>query len=174
MISGVPLRPFDPSDPADLADVGRVHATSRNAAYVGLLPAEALARVTPASQTAYWADRMTCAPEPHRLLLWDHDGEAMGFVLGSAAGTTGTLHGLHLLPALHGTGVGRTMHDAMLAEFDGWGCTLAELWVVEGNARAQAFYRRNGWTPDGTVRANDIGGASVANERWTRPVRLQD
>ncbi|MGZ6814373.1 MAG: N-acetyltransferase family protein [Nocardioidaceae bacterium] len=168
----MPLRPFDPDDPADLAAVGRVHALSRHAAYAGLVPAEALARVTPDSQTANWRHRMAQADEPHALLLWEHEGQVVGFTLGSAAGETGTLQALHLLPALHGTGAGPGMHDAMLDRFDGWGCTLAELWVVSGNARAQAFYRRHGWSDTGERRTKDVGGAAVADERWTRPVRL--
>lgn len=167
----MPLRSYDPGDPADIAAVGRVHARSRNAAYVGLVPAEALARVTPESQTALWAERMARAPRPHALLLWEHDGEVCGFTLGAASARTGTLMALHLLPALHGTGAGRALHDAMLDRFDDWGCTLAELWVVSGNARAQAFYRRNGWSDTGERGTNDVGGATVANERWTRPVR---
>jgi GNAT superfamily N-acetyltransferase len=157
----VPLRSYDPTDPRDLAHVGRVHAASRNAAYAGLVPAEALTRVTPQSQTAYWRDRMTRAPEPHRLMLWEHAGEVAGFVLGCADGTTATLHALHLLPHLHGSGAGQALHDAMLEVFAGWGCTVAELWVIDGNARAQAFYRRNGWAADGRRATNDVGGAQV-------------
>jgi GNAT superfamily N-acetyltransferase len=168
----VPLRAFDPDDPADTAGVGRVHATSRRAAYAGLVPPAALARITPESQTAFWADRMAHARQPHALLVWEQDGVVCGFALGSAAGGTGTLHALHLLPELHGSGAGQALHDAVLAAFAGWGCTRAELWVVAGNARAQSFYRRNGWHDTGERHAHDIGGATVANERWARPVRL--
>ena len=39
--------PIRPASVEDLAAVGRVHAVSRAAAYVDLLPADALARVTP-------------------------------------------------------------------------------------------------------------------------------
>jgi hypothetical protein len=31
------------------------------------------------------------------------------------------------------------------------------LWVLEGNSRAEAFYRADGWAPDGTERDEDIG-----------------
>jgi ribosomal protein S18 acetylase RimI-like enzyme len=46
-------------------------------------------------------------------------------------------------------GAGRALMDASLAEFAARGFTTATLWVLEGNARAQAFYEGRGFTPDG-------------------------
>ena len=161
------IRPYAPED---VASIGHVHATSRRSAYVDLVPGEALARVTPDFQADYWRTRLTRAPEPHRLLVLDDAGAVAGFVLGSGAGGIGTLHALHVLPGLHGSGAGRALHERMLEAFDAWCCAQAELWVLDGNERAQAFYRRNGWTHDGKRSTNDIGGAAVPILRYTRPV----
>jgi GNAT superfamily N-acetyltransferase len=43
----------------------------------------------------------------------------------------------------HGSGTGQALLDAAVGD------RSAFLWVAEGNPRAQAFYRRNGFVPDG-------------------------
>ena len=154
----------------DVEDVGRVHATSRNATYDGLVPAHALAEVTPRAQTAYWRDRLAGEREPHAAYVVEVDGSVEGFALGSGDAITATLHALHVLPPLHGTAAGQALHDRLVADFESWGCTTAELWVLEGNERAQSFYRRNGWALDGGRSSHAIGGVDVPILRYRRPV----
>ena len=168
----MPLRPLDPDSPDDVAALGHVHATTRRAAYAGLVPDDALDRVTAQSQTAVWRTRVAEAPDPSVLLVWEHDGFVAGFAFGitGPTRTTGLLQALHVLPVLHGSGAARALHDGVLAAFDTWGCDRAQLWVVSGNARAQAFYGKHGWVFDGTRGRNDVGGVDVGTERWTRPV----
>jgi GNAT superfamily N-acetyltransferase len=150
-----------PATPDDLAAVGRVHAVSRNAAYAGLLPADALAQVTPARQEAVWRERVAEAPARSALLVATYDGEVVGFTQGEARGDVAHLNALHLLPERHGGGAGQALHDALLGRFAGWGCSSARLYVVRGNERAQSFYRRNGWTHDGTTGSHEVGGVVV-------------
>lgn len=156
--------------PDDVEDIGRVHALSRNAAYGGLVPSDALARVTSATQTGCWRDRLAVEPEPHAVYVLELDGVVEGFAMGAASGTTATLNALHVLPKLHGTGAGRLLHDRLLDDFASWRCTTAELWVLEGNERAQAFYRRQGWTHDGDTDMHDVGGVDVHALHYRRPV----
>lgn len=89
------------------------------------------------------------------------DRQVAGFVLGSASGLVARLNAIHVLPELHGSGAGQLLHDHIVAQFRTWNCATAQLSVLEGNARAQAFYRRNEWTPDGGPGTADIGGALV-------------
>lgn len=96
-----------------------------------------------------------------------------GFVMGSGAGPLATLHAIHVLPELHGSGAGQLLHDHIVAEFRAWNCSMAQLWVLEGNARAQAFYRRNGWALDGGRDTNDIGGALVPIVRYRLPLSTE-
>ena len=91
-------------------------------------------------------------------------------MLGSGSGPLATLHAIHVLPELHGSGAGQLLHDHMVAEFWSWNCSMAHLWVLEGNARAQAFYRRNGWALNGGRDINDIGGALVPIVRYRLPL----
>ena len=156
--------------PGDADGIGRVHALSRRAAYVGLLPADALALVTPERQAEVWRTRLAEASTPHAVYVGTVDAEVQGFTVGEQDGRTGLLVAIHTLPALHGTGAGQRLHDALLADFGAWGCSDAELWVLAGNERAQSFYRRNGWTHDGTTKPHTVGGVDVPALRYRRPV----
>lgn len=50
---------------------------------------------------------------------------------------------LYVLADVHGSGAGQGLLDAVLA------ARPASLWVAADNPRAHAFYRRNGFRPDG-------------------------
>lgn len=77
------------------------------------------------------------------------DGEIVGIAwAGPARGENppaeSELYVLYLLAAHHGSGAGQALLDAVLG-----GAASASLWVADPNPRAQAFYRRNGFAPDG-------------------------
>ena len=169
MIAGVEIRRYRDDD---VPQIGAVHAASRHAAYAGLVAPEALARVTPQTQAEAWRRRLTEGPSPWSMLVVEHpdDHRVAGFVLGSGSGSVATLHAIHVLPELHGSGVGPLLHNHIVAEFRAWSCSTAQLWVLEGNARAQAFYRRNGWALDGGRDTHDIGGALVPVVRYRLPL----
>lgn len=50
---------------------------------------------------------------------------------------------LYTLPRAHGTGLGQALLDAAIDDGP------AYLWIMAGNPRAEAFYRRNRFVPDG-------------------------
>ena len=52
---------------------------------------------------------------------------------------------LYLLAEAHGSGAGQALLDAVLGD------RPASLWVAQVNPRAHAFYRRNGFAPDGAT-----------------------
>ncbi|MGL3807842.1 N-acetyltransferase family protein [Paeniglutamicibacter sp. R2-26] len=54
---------------------------------------------------------------------------------------------LYVLGDHHGTGLGQRLLETVLTGRD------AVLWVLEGNARARAFYARHGFVADGRVEA---------------------
>ena len=62
------------------------------------------------------------------------------------------LYALYVLPSSWGHGVGQALWDAALP--------FASLWVLADNARARAFYARNGFRPEAT-KVVDIGGPLV-------------
>jgi GNAT superfamily N-acetyltransferase len=72
------------------------------------------------------------------------------------------LEGIYVLASAHGTGAGQLLLDAAIAD------SLAYLWVLDGNARAEAFYRRNGFARDGATSAHLIAGTPLPTVRLTR------
>ena len=163
-----------PATDSDLPAVGRVHALARARAYVDLVPAEALARVTPERQERVWRERVAATRARSAMLVAERNDEVVGFTFGVDAddGDDGDevpqLNALHVLPAHHGTGIGHALHEALLAEIHGWGHDEVELWVLRGNEPAQAFYRRHGWTHDGTTGKHEVGGIVVPILRYRR------
>ncbi|WP_416371900.1 GNAT family N-acetyltransferase [Curtobacterium sp. VKM Ac-2884] len=61
------------------------------------------------------------------------------------AGRPEELTMLYVLARAHGGGAGQALLDATL------GGRPASLWVAADNPRAHSFYRRNGFTPDGST-----------------------
>ena len=135
-------------------------------------PISYAAMISPA-QIAYMLDLMysTSAleaqfgPKGHRFFLAEQDGEAVGFA-GFEHGYQGTsrtrLHKLYVLPALQGTGAGKTLLNAVTREAQAAGDTAIELNVNKHN-RAKAFYQRHGFIVE-RDEVLDIGGGYVMDD----------
>lgn len=146
----------------DVERIGWIHSLSRQQAYAGLVPADALARVTPERQAYVWRERLADLPEQHAGVVVECDGEVVGFALGQFDAESGAeLIAIHVLPGCQGTGAGQALMDTVVDAFREWGVDDARLHVLEGNERAQSFYRRNGWRLCGSAGSHDVGGAAV-------------
>jgi GNAT superfamily N-acetyltransferase len=88
------------------------------------------------------------ADEAMTVLVAEENGQAVGV----AACRTEWLDGLYLLPQWWSRGVGRALHDEVLARLREAGCERCHLWVLEGNDRARRLYERLGWHENGTTR----------------------
>ncbi|GAB3543099.1 hypothetical protein GCM10027403_36810 [Arthrobacter tecti] len=55
------------------------------------------------------------------------------------------LHHIYTLASTHGSGLGQRLLDTAI------GSSPAYLWILNDNPRAEQFYRRNGFEPDGTT-----------------------
>lgn len=60
------------------------------------------------------------------------------------------LYLLYTYAAVHGLGAGSALLDTVIEP-----TAIAGLWVADPNPRAQAFYRKHGFLPDGTDRVDD-------------------
>ena len=68
------------------------------------------------------------------------------------------LRHLFLAPEWHGTGLAAHLLDAAMDHARAVGYAGARLWTPRDNARARAFYTREGWRENGVVReANRFG-----------------
>ena len=130
------LRPGVPQDAAALVDV---HACSWRATYTDFVPAEALGAPLDANMRARWDPW----PSDRLIHVAEQDGRLVGF--GAVVpGQPPVLDNLHVDPEARSGGIGTalflTISAALLAQqVDG-----LKLFVIEGNTRARAFYRRLG------------------------------
>lgn len=134
--------------------------------YAGLLPPEVLAARDDETNIGVWRDRAAAhesagvSPEGARTLVaHDERGEAIGWATtgpprDADPPTTTELWSLYVAPEHHGCGVARRLLAAALPS-----SAAAHLWVVRGNDRAIAFYRKAGFAPDGLVEHDDRVGA---------------
>jgi GNAT superfamily N-acetyltransferase len=67
---------------------------------------------------------------------------------------------IYLRTVAQGSGVADALLEMAIGD------APAYLWVLSGNTRAQAFYRRHGFTFDGTTKPLD--GLDTYEERWVR------
>ena len=68
---------------------------------------------------------------------WEND-------LGAPEPTVGfELHHIYTLQHTHGSGLGQALLEVAVGQRD------AYLWILNGNTRAERFYQRNGFVPDG-------------------------
>jgi ribosomal protein S18 acetylase RimI-like enzyme len=140
----------------DLEEMGRVHVQVWREAYAGLMPADYLAALDPASGPARWRERFGSSSQVSWWLARDAEG-IVGMTTSGAprdddAPAPLELYAINVLGRAHGTGLA----DDLMAH--AVGDRPAYLWVLDGNARAAAFYRRHGFVDEGGRKAEPDTG----------------
>lgn len=156
----------------DAAGIAKAHVASWQAAYRGLLPPALLDGLSVTRRTTQW-QRDISSGNFAIFVTADPAGDVGGFIStghsrdDDATDTVGELIAIYLRPQLWSLGIGGRLHAAGIAglatRFE-----QATLWVLDGNARSRAFYERQGWQPDGTVKRDTIGDAEVLEVRYRR------
>lgn len=81
------------------------------------------------------------------------DGRIVGFAIGNAE--SGNIWALFVEPEHEGRGVGRRLHDAMVAWL--WSRGVQRLWLsTEAGTRAQRFYEAAGWSNGGPLPSGEL------------------
>ncbi|MGY4642443.1 N-acetyltransferase family protein [Cellulomonas sp. URHB0016] len=145
---------------ADLEDVpalARVHVASWRETYRGVMRDEVLDDPELVeSRERFWTVVISGEGSHDRtIVLAEADGDVVGMALAGPpseddATWTRQLYVLYTLRAVHGSGAGAALLAAVLDPD-----APAALWVADPNPRAQAFYRRQGFVPDGTSKVDD-------------------
>jgi ribosomal protein S18 acetylase RimI-like enzyme len=159
------------ADQGDAEAITQVHIRGWQWAYRDLLPASYLASLYDEYDERLDARRRKLAqPRPdHRLLvavrgLAGRDQDAVvGFVnCGSyrdkeePTDGIGEVYAIYVAADVAGTGAGRALMDAAVGWMAQRRLNPVRLWVLEGNARALAFYRRYGFREDGARHVDSI------------------
>ena len=155
---------------ADIGAVRRLRAASWRAAYAGILPPVYLEALdTGPEEIARAVRRFRQNPADQHLLVAERGGRIVAFAgCGPERPTieqlrTGVLRGevyaLYAHPDAWSTGAGTALLGAARERLRTDGRREAVLWVLEANARARAFYERQGLRPTGERGELRLGGA---------------
>jgi ribosomal protein S18 acetylase RimI-like enzyme len=134
--------------PEDAESVVLMHTLSHEECYPHLLSPEFFAARREAIPERV-ERRRTYLDVPHpRIIALDADGKVVGLAdAGPGRDEDGPvpleLYSIYILGRAQGRGLGAALLGAAIGE------SPAYLWVLEENPRAQAFYRRHGFRPDG-------------------------
>jgi GNAT superfamily N-acetyltransferase len=139
--------------PADAEALGRMHHRAWVDAYGSILPDDWFDHWTVDVAVARWRAVLTAPAPPDltRVAVFDATGAAVAWAAaGSSRRDEGIeparpreLWGLYVAREHHGTGIARALAERVLGD------EPAELWVFDGNPRAEAFYRKLGFERDG-------------------------
>ena len=146
-LGGATIRPAEPGDAEGLA---RVHVQAWRESYTHLLSPDFLAGLSVPRRQEVW--RQLLANPAESCVVAVAGGEVVGFCATHSGGDGPRdleLWGIYVLASWHGTGVAQRLVDAAVGD------RPCYLWVAEDNPRAHAFYRRNGFAPDGTRQIAD-------------------
>lgn len=155
------------AEPSDAMAVARVHVRSWQAAYRDLLPGDYLDQLRPEDRAQRYDFAARDSQKPQTIVALAGD-VITGFATTSPARDSdlagwGELCALYVDPAFWDRGVGKNLIVAARSRLADLGFRSAMLWLLEGNKRADHFYRIDGWLPDGTRRTESIWGI-IANE----------
>jgi GNAT superfamily N-acetyltransferase len=159
--------------PDDVREVANVHVRSWQVAYRGLMPDEYLDALSPEDRAKRGYTFGSSDPLQPATIVAVDEGAICGFATtGPAWGTdahgSGEVHGLYVDPPSWGLGIGRALIAAAREHLRSQDFTEACLWVLDGNDRAERFYRADGWVSDGTRRVAAVDGLMVNEVRYDR------
>lgn len=143
-----------PATTADAAALAHVNLTAWREAYAHFLSPEFLAGLSLPELHERWNRGLERGLAG--TVVSEVDGDVRGYATAGAARSEEKprdleLYMIYQLASEHGSGSGQALLDAALGD------EPAFLWVAELNPRAIAFYRRNGFEPD---------GARMIAEQW--------
>ena len=159
----------------DEEEVARIHVRSWQVGYRGLIDEQFLAGLQPAE----WAKRYTFDGTGDDSLLTTLAVEAgviRGFVTSGmfrdeVLPPSGEICAIYVDPTWWGSGIGQSLLVSARATLRARGFVDAYLWVLSGNARADRFYRGDGWLLDGTRRTVTVHGIEVDELRYHSQLR---
>ena len=144
---------------ADAESGAACHLACWQEAYAELVEPERLAGLTGDLEAKLQMWRRVIS-EGQPLLVAVEEDEVVGFIAAGPDEEAGVdahfqLRVMNVRRAYWGTGLAQRLYDEAV------GNRSAYLWVMRGNARARAFYARNGFRPDGTTKIDPDFGVQI-------------
>jgi len=163
-----------PAEVLDAPEISRVHTASWQEAYAGIVSADYLAALDPKNRESMWIQHLRNGPRDgvRTWVAWTGP-RALGFAsIGpsrdeDAARNEQEIYSMYLDPGMWGQGVARDLLRTVLGEVRP--PAPVSLWVLADSERGRHFYRRHGFTPDGTERLREVGDQELLEVRYRRP-----
>lgn len=160
------------AEPTDALAVARVHVRSWQVAYRKLMPDDYLDQLRPEDRAQKYDFANLDPFRPHTLVATE-SGRILGFATTGRAQQSslpdfGELFALYVDPEHWGRGVGAALVSAARTRLFDLGFRNAVLWVLAGNVRAERFYAKDHWIPDGSWRIEEVWGIRVRDFRYQR------
>lgn len=163
----------------DARAIAEIHVISWQRAYRDLLPARYLASLDVGETGPRWLQRVQTQarlrPESCNLWVIEEHGAVAGFALlgpcrdsDDMAGFAGEVLMLYVHPRRQGAGLGGKLLAHCFDVLAERGYYWVVVWVLEGNHRAQQFYRRMGLREDGARRWDRFDNRPVPVIRFAR------
>jgi GNAT superfamily N-acetyltransferase len=161
-----------PAQPSDAIAVARVHVRAWQVGYRNLLPDGYLDGLRPEERAQRYNFANPDPLQPATIVAVVAE-EICGFATTAPArdrdaADGGELWALYVDPERWGRGIGAALLAAARARLLDLGFRHAVLWVMAGNARAERFYRSDGWAPDGLRRTEPVWGVVADEIRYRR------
>ena len=158
--------------------VARVHVRSWQAAYRKLMPDNYLDQLRPEDRAKKY-DFGNLDPLRPQTIVATESGEIRGFATTAPAQDPnmpgyGELCALYVDPDHWGRGIAVSLVSGARSRLFDLGFRNAILWVLEGNVRAERFYRKDRWTPDGALRTDEVWGVKVNDLRFRRSLEAPE
>lgn len=160
------------SETDDIDEVSRIYALSWKKAYRGIIPDDYLDAIN----EKRWSSRLLTKTK--QLLLAVKDGKIVGVSTYEAArdetmADWGEIISLYLLPTYYRQGIGSKLFNAAVNELNNEGYSRIYLWVLEKNLAARRFYEKHGFSFNGDIIADNIGGRAVNEVRYVYQISEQ-
>jgi len=139
---------------ADAPAIARVQIDAWRETYSGYMPDSFFDEESYGRRLAMWTHVLGADGPPGRRAVAELDHRIVGFANAGSSDSPDArnghdpvrevhLYAIYVLARAQGQGLGQQLLDAVIGELP------AQLWVMRGNEGAVAFYRRNGFEPDG-------------------------
>lgn len=163
--------------PEDAEAIAELHVATWRMAYRGHMPDEFLDSLSSARQKERWTHTLA-DPTPARVLVAEVNHRVAGCcVFGPSRDADATspeiweIISLNIHPEHWRCGLGTLLCVQALREMSAEDSLRATLWVIEANQRAQRFYEKLGFLPDGLSRAESrLVGVPLHEVRYTKAI----
>lgn len=162
--------------PEDARSIATITVLGWRAAYRGLMPDSVLDALSVDDRTRSWT-RVIAAPESAEQRVWLLSGAKgpIGFAsVGpsrdpDAEHETSELYAIYLEPDHIGHGHGARLFGHVIQDLAKRGSRALTLWALDGNVRADRFYRSMGMSPNGE-KIETVRGAALPHIRYWRAI----